>query len=164
MGAALVTFFDASSTPPAATLQIAYWPSPVPDLGWTNYLGVAGGFGQMPGTNWHVYEGTFTKRSKNGFRSLRDGSSNILAIGEALGGKPDVIYRYSWMGCGSMPTAWGLPDGDTGGWWQFDSHHPGVVQFCIGDGAVKGISRTIDSSVYIYLSGIHDGKTTPGYP
>ena len=118
----------------------------------------------MPGTSWNVYEGIYTKRSKNGFRSILDGASHTLAFGEVLGGKPEVTDRYSWMGCGAMPTAWGLPDGATSGWWQFDGHHPGVVQFCLGDGAVKGISRTIDKSVFIYLSGIRDGRTTSGYP
>ena len=58
-----------------------------------------------------------------------------------------------------------LIDLETEGWAQFSSYHPGVVQFCLADGAVRGISRQIErDDAFIPLSSIDDGKTTPGYP
>jgi prepilin-type N-terminal cleavage/methylation domain-containing protein len=158
MGAVLITYND-------TILQIGYWSSPNhPKLGWTNYMGSAGAIGRTRDPGWIRYEGVFTKRSKHAFRSVQDGTSNTLMLGEVVGGKPELKYLYSWMGCGAMPAGWGLPDDSSGGWWQFDSYHPGVVQFCLIDGSVTPISRTIERSIFIYLSGIADGETTPGYP
>jgi type II secretory pathway pseudopilin PulG len=157
MGALLITFND-------TTLQIGYWPSPGPDLGWTNYLGVGGGIGKTRNSGWAPYEGIYTKRSTNSFRSILDGTSNTLAFGEVLGGKPSVTYRYSWMGCGAQCTAWGLSNEPSSGWWQFDSLHPGVVQFAMADGSVVQLGRDIDTWIYIYLSGMKDAKDTGGYP
>ena len=158
MGAVLITYDD-------SILRVGYWPGPnYPRLGWTNYMGSAGAIGKTRDSYWARYEGIYTKRSKNAFRSLQDGSSNTLALGEVLGGKPEPDYLYSWMGCGAMPTGWGLPDSKSGGWYQFDSRHSGVVQFGMADGSVTGISRTIERSILIYLSGMRDGRLTPGYP
>jgi hypothetical protein len=47
---------------------------------------------------------------------------------------------------------------------QFDSLHPGVVQFAMAHGSVTPIPRDIDHNTYIYLSGMGDGKTLDGYP
>jgi prepilin-type N-terminal cleavage/methylation domain-containing protein len=158
MGAILITYND-------TVLQIGYWASPnYPRIATTNYLASAGGIGKTRNASWSRYEGVFTKRSKNAFRSVQDGTSNTLMMGEVVGGKPDLRYLYSWMGCGAMPSGWGLPSGDTSGWWQFDSYHPGVVQFCMMDGSVTPISTTIERSIFIYLSGMRDGRTTPNYP
>jgi hypothetical protein len=158
MAACLVTFND-------LTLQIGYWAGPgYPDLGYTNYLGVAGGIGKTRDAGWAPYEGIYTKRSKNSFNSVLDGTSTTLAFGEVLGGRREVEYRYSWMGCGAMPSGWGLSNTDSSGWWQFDSWHPGVVQFGMADGAVAALPRDIDTNVFIYLSGMRDGRTTEGYP
>jgi prepilin-type N-terminal cleavage/methylation domain-containing protein len=138
----------------------------------TNYLAVAGGMGQIGYGGWDRWQGIYTRRSKNGFWSIKDGSSNTLMFGEVVGGKagqPD--FHYSWMGCGGMPTAWGLgqyadANGDMydGNRFQFGSYHPGVVQFCLGDGSVHPIKTQIDRVVFMALSGIAEGRTTPGYP
>jgi len=148
-----------------ARLWIAQIPNVGGDLGRTNYLGVAGGMGVIGYEPWDRWRGVYANRSKISFRSILDGSSNTLMFGEAAGGKPQPEFFYSWMGCGAMPTAWGLADRETDGWTQFSSYHPGVVQFCLADGSVKGISRQIDrNDAFIPLSSIEDGKTTPGYP
>ena len=113
--------------------------------------------GYEPRDRWR---GVYTNRSKISFRSIRDGSSNTLMFGEAGGWKPQPDFFYSWMGCGAMPTAWGLKQFASDGWTQFSSYHPGVVQFCLADGSVKGISRQIDrDDAFIPLSSIEDGKT-----
>lgn len=139
----------------------------------TNYLGVAGGMGAIGYAGWDRWQGVFTRRSRNSFKSIRDGSSNTVLFGEVVGGKAGgaPLFHYAWMGCGGMPTAWGLekyPDssGDMydGNWYQFGSYHPGVVQFCMADGSVHGIDRQIDRVVFVALSSMRDGKTTPGYP
>jgi hypothetical protein len=107
--------------------------------------------------------GIFTNRSKNGFGNIRDGSSNTLLSGEAFGSRiqdgavEDV--SFSWIACGAMSTAWGLTRND-GKWSKFSSWHPGVVQFCYADGAVRGISRDIDYWVFVYLSCMDDGRPT----
>ncbi len=162
MGVTLVTYYDWGLGEPK--LQMGYWASPAPDLGQTNYLGVAGYLGVIGVDSVDTWKGIYTKRSTNNFSTILDGSSNTLMFGEALGGKSVREYSYSWMGCGTMPTAWGLPDSGSGGWFQFDSYHPGVVQFCMGDGSVRGISRTIEAPIFIYLSAMQDGRPTPGYP
>jgi hypothetical protein len=77
-----------SAGPVTAGMQIGYWAaSGYPDLGWTNYLGVAGGGGDIPNA-WPPYVGVCTRRSWNNFQSIRDGSSNTRMFGEATGGQP----------------------------------------------------------------------------
>ena len=142
--------------------------------GRTNYLGVAGGMGEIGYGPWDRWRGIFTRRSRNSFRTITDGSSNTLMFGEAVGGKigSRPLFHYSWMGCGGMPTAWGLgPYEDPasgqmsdGNPYQFGSYHPGVVIFCFADGAVRAIDKQIDLSVFVFLSGMADGQVTPGYP
>jgi len=137
----------------------------------TNYVGVAGYFGQVnePGTD--RYEGIFCNRS--GVRlaqvTAADGSSNTLLFGETVG---DNYYgtrysAYGWMGMGALPTAWGLPEptgpGDPNvGWWHFSSRHTAVVNFCLADGSVRGIRKGITSgsayNTFISMSGWHDGN------
>jgi len=158
IGAVLITYYRGSGL---ATLTIGYFPDPGLQLGRTNYLGVAGGMGRIGYTPWDRWEGVFVKRMPHAFRDIRDGSSNTMMFGEVLGGRPQPSFLYSWMGCGAMPTAWGLGHK---GWWHFDSYHPGGVQFAFSDGSVHMISETIERRVFIYLSGIRDGRTTPGYP
>jgi type II secretory pathway pseudopilin PulG len=174
MGAVLATYFDTSTSLP--TFQVGYWTSPstADDLGWTNYLGSAGVIGTVSGS-WSAWQGIYTKRSKNTFGSITDGTSTTLAFGEVLGGRPEVMYRYSWMGCGAMTSYAGLPPnelgvdppvpGETGhGWFQFDSLHPGVVQFGIADGSTTSISRDIDVNIFRNLSGISEARDTEDYP
>jgi prepilin-type N-terminal cleavage/methylation domain-containing protein len=145
------------------TIGIGHWGKPgYPDLGFTNYLGCAGALGKSRHSYWSRFEGIFTCRSKNSFSAVLDGTSNTIAFGEVLGGKPEVQYRYTWIGCGSMPTAWGLAH-DTSGWYQFDSLHPGVVQFAMADGSVTPLSRDINNLTYRYLSGMRDGETPEDY-
>ncbi len=153
-------------------LIIGYWASPnYPELGRTNYVGVAGGMGVIGYPQWDRWQGVHTNRSQNGFQMIRDGSANTLAFGEAVGGKENNTpeYHYAWMGCGALPTRWGLvestPSGTVeGAWYQFGSYHPGLVQFCLGDGSVHGINREIDRDIFVYLSSMSDGRPTPGYP
>jgi prepilin-type N-terminal cleavage/methylation domain-containing protein len=132
------------------------------DLGRTNYVGVSGYFSDIVPS----LKGPLTNRSGLALTKVTDGTSNTLLIGEAIGdcdtGPQQVAF--SWMGVGAMPTAWGTPTGPTSVWANFSSQHLGIVQFCFGDGSVRGIRKGITSGVnfndyatYVYTSGYMDG-------
>lgn len=149
------------------------------DLAPTSYISCGGGFGVVPGSSWHKYRGIFGNRTTFDFGDVRDGTSNTLLYGE--GGlcrswtRPTTddeftasqIYDYAWIGVGAMPTAWGLWENQNPastswgyqGWWMYSSDHSGgLVQFAWGDGAVRGITVNVDRNMYIYVSGMIDGR------
>ncbi|MBC7852805.1 MAG: DUF1559 domain-containing protein, partial [Pirellulaceae bacterium] len=139
-------------------------------LGRTNYLGNCGRLGSLPGFN--VYEGPFTRRSKNNLGALTDGTSNTFFFGEVTGGKQSRFgtqkFSHSWAGAGVMPSAWGIeavPASATPGdgvltskhyWYKFGSEHPNIVQFTMADGAVKAIPQMINTTTFVRLSGMRD--------
>jgi prepilin-type N-terminal cleavage/methylation domain-containing protein len=134
-------------------------------LGRTNYIGVAGYSGV--GTGSDIVAGLMTDRSSISMEMLTgaDGASNTLLFGEYLGNADQGprLYSASWIGCGTLPTAWGTPTGADSGWWHFSSKHTGVVQFCFGDGSVRGIRKGIaqgspDWVTFVLASGWHDGQ------
>ena len=144
---------------------------PGAQLGTTNYLGVAG---WMAGS-YPPYIGLFTNRQTVGLQQLTaaDGSSNTMMFGEYLGdhypngdltsSDPAAGFAAAlWMGCGAMPTAWGLP-ADTGSgshWYSFGSRHTATVQFVYGDGSVRGARKGIGSAADFtaYAAGYQDGQ------
>src|SRR5207248_4683730 len=105
-------------------------------------------------------------RSQTRLVQIQDGSSNTLMFGETLGGEDATQpqdFCYSWMGAGVMPTAFGLPQAGGAQWYTFSSNHIGVVQFCFGDGSVRGLRKglaqgTADGDLYCYISGTSDGQ------
>jgi prepilin-type N-terminal cleavage/methylation domain-containing protein/prepilin-type processing-associated H-X9-DG protein len=135
----------ASAVPEAAT------------LGKTNYLGVSGCIGRDatkshptvgPNANLAQFDGVFGNRTPIRLTDILDGTSNTLMFGENIGGEgpgtPD--FNLSWMGCGALGTSRGLGRGGVpflnGGsrYSRFSSYHPGGVQFCMADGAVRNIA------------------------
>jgi prepilin-type N-terminal cleavage/methylation domain-containing protein len=153
-------------TPTGFDFQVAFFGVPDIDsaLGRTNYVGVAGYSGISTGSD--QFSGLLTNRSSISLEQLTsgDGASNTLLFGEYLG-DADVgprNYAASWIGMGMVPTAWGLPTGQSSGWWHFSSHHTGIVQFCFGDGSVHGIRKGIEPPSndwvnYILMSSWNDG-------
>ena len=138
------------------------------DLGRSNYLGCAGGFDRFDGS-WKQFQGIFTNRSQNRFASVLDGTSNTLMFGETTGGytydpatgRQSRDVSFSWMGSGALPTAWGLAPpspASKASWEQFNSEHPGVVQFAFADGSVRTISITVDRVAFIFAGGMADGQ------
>jgi len=124
--------------------------------GRTNYVGVAGMMGVVGDSKWDRWKGIFTNRSCNALRNIVDGASHTLMFGEsrtAVNGIPK--YQMTWLGCGAMPTAYGL---DGSYWCQFSSAHAGIVQFCYADGSVRGLTTDLDPNVFSALSGIADGE------
>jgi prepilin-type N-terminal cleavage/methylation domain-containing protein len=129
------------------------WPIFGHELGQANYLGVSGRVSIAPDT--HVYSdgtkkatiGPYYQNSRTKIADITDGTSNTLAFGESLGGRQTGgprDFRLSWMGAGCLPAYGGLPAASTGPWW-FSSNHPGIVQFEMCDGSVRGIKKGIDA-------------------
>jgi prepilin-type N-terminal cleavage/methylation domain-containing protein len=141
------------------------------NLGRTNYTGVGGvdqNFYQIGGPNptgaagtaAAIFDGLMTNRSNFTLEQITsaDGTANTMMFGESLGdsdGPTDAQagYSLSWM-MGSMPIACGLPTGQNefplGSaenpnqyWGGFGSRHSNVVQFCMGDGAVRQVKKGV---------------------
>jgi prepilin-type N-terminal cleavage/methylation domain-containing protein len=120
-------------------------PSDSTVLGRTNYAGCAGLAGHGTSQYWSQYEGIFSNRSKTTLARIPDGTSNTLLLGEFVGGRENGqrMYLRSWMCAGVVPTLSGLAaDGqDPVTPPLFDSKHPGLVQFCFGDGSVRSLRK-----------------------
>jgi type II secretory pathway pseudopilin PulG len=151
--AALFHSFD-SGPPAGAEGVVMYIFGPNPPRGKTNYTGIAGpGFSDgsvgAPASlnaNYRPYGGIFTNRSEVKLGTITDGTSNTLMFGEGLGGASPGTrdFAWTWMGSGSMATFRGLCNGPAGSatainWATFSSNHTGIVNFCFGDGSVRGI-------------------------
>ena len=142
------------------------------ELGRTNYMSVAGGFGAI-GNSWDSWKGMFYNRSDTKMSSVTDGTSNTLMFGEYAGGWADdggaMEFSACWIGSGGMWTAYGIkPEQPKGrpGWWQFGSMHPGVVLFCLADGSVRTVAHTITDvpgqRYFRMLGAVADGNVVPG--
>jgi prepilin-type N-terminal cleavage/methylation domain-containing protein len=135
------------------SLTGGYYPGT--DFGLTNYVGVSGYLGNVPG--YEYYRGMLYNRSKNPLGKIADGTSNTFMFGEALGDTDNSAARtfcLSWFGAGCLPTAWGL--GNTQ-WYKFGSKHLNSLHFGFGDGSVRLVSYSISSNTFIYTSGGWDG-------
>jgi prepilin-type N-terminal cleavage/methylation domain-containing protein len=135
-------------------------------LGRTSYVGVAGYGGQINNWGLDLYAGVFCNRSSVSLTQLTacDGASNTLIFGEWLDDFVSGPRRFApaWIGAGSLPTAYGTAStGDTGPF-EFNSKHVSMIQFCMGDGSVRGIRKGIAPGTtaynnYVAASGWHDG-------
>jgi prepilin-type N-terminal cleavage/methylation domain-containing protein/prepilin-type processing-associated H-X9-DG protein len=176
------------TAPPIGWLFLGDYVQNIPgygaEMGRSNYVAVGGAFGKVsPYDNylnhyqtWGLYTGIFYDNSQTRLTDITDGASNTLAFGEFLGGLhtngPNVFgdpppcrdFYLAWMGSGWMPTKWGLkpiygPNLNDYRNGQFQSKHPGnAVNFAFADGSVHGISPSVDFTVFIYASGMQDGK------
>jgi len=124
-------------------------------LGPTNYLGVAGALGDLTIPFFAADKGIFGSRTKYKIRDVTDGTSNTLMFGEATGSSE---FNFAWIGCGIMPEAYGLSTTSVQNWFQFESFHPGIVQFALADGSVRAISKNIDKTTFTRLAAMSDGK------
>jgi len=147
------------------------------NLGRTNYLANAGSIGKAENSSFYAqFAGPFYNRSKLTLAqwTSADGTANTFAFGEYLGDgdKGGNDWSASWM-CGNMVTAWGIMlnddgmsnNGSLGQWHKFSGRHSGIVQFALGDGAVRNTRKgqgltffTNDWYQLMYASGWHDGQ------
>jgi prepilin-type N-terminal cleavage/methylation domain-containing protein/prepilin-type processing-associated H-X9-DG protein len=133
-------------------------------LGRTNYVGVSGRAGLTGAPNSDQFVGILSNRSgvTLGQVSSADGTSNTLLFGESLGGRITGTrdFSFSWFGVGCLPTFPGIIEpGDQFDVYRFSSRHAGVVQFCFGDGSVRGIRKNPAESLYRVVAGYRDGRT-----
>ncbi|MBP3954491.1 DUF1559 domain-containing protein [Gemmata sp. G18] len=128
-------------------------PTAYPTLGKTNYAPNAGYLGSANTS----LTGPFFTNSKTKISAISDGTSNTIGFGEYLGGHNPGTRDYvsTWMGTGGLPTAWGLTE--TSEWYQFGGRHTGGVLFTFCDGSVRSLRRGMDSSAFVFLSGMNDG-------
>ena len=190
-GAARIHSYDSGAPAGAEGVVLSYFPGTAgTTLGKTNYVGVAGpGFNDGSigapaslGANYRPYTGIYTNRSKVAIPHITDGSSNTLMFGEGLGGNHPGTrdYQWTWAGAGTMATFRGLANHPTNAalkvsWAGFSSVHTGIVNFCFGDGSVRGVRHgnsaarspatgtsgtpSIDWWVFQAMSGYMDGDT-----
>ncbi len=142
-----------------------------PPPGLTNYLGVAGTFGNNvfypdgsswtanmpPGMSqggWGLLAGIFDNRTTTSLARMPDGTSHTLAFGEVTGDmgalafpatkvNGQIVTGFSWFGCGANDTAWGLMGPDCAHVWDFASKHTAVVHFAFADGSVHPLARRV---------------------
>ncbi len=164
-GTFITLYCDASDD----TFTGGYIPNPSGSaIARTNYVPSGGALGFGSDTFWGIYPGPFTSGQSTRVGAMPDGTSNTIFFGEALGGSggpgtPPRDFAFSWMGSGSMATAWGLATPP--GWYTYGSMHTGIVQFGFGDGSVRSISQGLastfafDATYYAWLnvSGYMDG-------
>ncbi len=147
------------------------WPGFGRELGRSNYVGCAGGLGDVPSLpdgrpSWSRYKGIYMMGSHTKIGDIKDGLSNTIAFGETLGGtglQGTRNFVFSWMGAGSMPTAWGLKPvygaaGNDFDWIMFSSYHPASDNFAFADGSVRSIARNVDFNTFVFASGMKDGR------
>ncbi len=116
------------------------------NAGRSNYVGCAGMFGKSDDPFWGSRPGIFYQGSKVKLTGITDGTSNTVAFGETLGGEErgTRTFALTWMGAGSLPTAWGL--GTPANWFNFGSKHTGLVQFGFGDGSVRKFKKGVGTN------------------
>lgn len=135
-----------------------------------------------------VYQGVFGNDGAAKFAAITDGTANVIAIGEAAGGRFKTSAEYGPWGMtgahtcchGYVPSAssttlspalaaiysadWNINqdyNGDPEGQtyaWVFGSLHPGGAQFAFADGSVHFLPETIDYLTLQQLAYIHDGQ------
>ena len=152
------------------------------EMGRANYCGVMGAYGKVdpndtnvdtltmiPHQSWAPYVGIYNSanpKNTTKLADIKDGTSNTLAFGEYLGGvhiDGTRDFELAWMGSGAQPTYYGLapiygPNKNDFSRRQFQSQHPGLVNFAFADGSVRPIFKTADFNTYIYASGMKDGR------
>jgi len=121
------------------------------------------------------FEGIFQWRSTTTVGNIPDGSSNTIMFGEYSDSNVDFGAGNALTGdCastfagGPLYTYWAPRKGKQAGvtdtndpnsfyqWFRFSSRHA-VLLVCMGDGSVRGLSKTIDQTTWIVLGGKADG-------
>jgi prepilin-type N-terminal cleavage/methylation domain-containing protein/prepilin-type processing-associated H-X9-DG protein len=163
----------------------------------TSYLFATGVFTDY-NANWQLYnsdirQGAFGNNGAANFAAITDGTSNSIAIGEAVGGRFKTSTAYGpWGLCGThtcchgrvvstitnnipAPTAleaqqWAINGVWTAGdplkktyAWVFSSLHPGGAQFVFCDGSTRFLPQTMNYTTFVNLNYIHDGQVVSNF-
>ena len=139
------------------------------DMGRTTYVPVGGDIYEASGTDsyaslWEQSKGMFRRRSATRFGQVTDGLSNTFFFGENQGGKwtDTLAFTWSWLAPPMTYTAW-TPGPQTGpigqvNMWVFNNAHPaGTINFLMGDGSVRSLNKSMDSTTRRRLGGMADG-------
>ncbi len=118
----------------------------------SNYVGV---FGTTDPDNTLGLngEGAFVKNRWSKLASFRRGLSNTTIVGERSARKlPSTWFGILMEGEDAegrvVGNAWLGPNRSDADECEFDSRHPGIVNFLWGDGHVKSVSESIDMNIY----------------
>jgi len=134
-GAGTFVLFDLSNA-------VGWYFGGVTYLGYTDYVGVEGYWGDNP--SYINYQGVMTNRSKHslGQVTARDGTAQTMMYGECIGdtnGPGGRNWGISWFAGGFQPVAWGMPEPSQ--WYTFSSRHTGTTMFAMADGSVRGVVK-----------------------
>lgn len=140
-------------------------------FGRTNYAPSGGVFGDHEphysgtSTTYVPWKGMYTNRQEHTMSRIVDGTSNTIAFGEVCtsvdtqqipwGTFTTGTTQYMWVGAFTIATYWwGLPPepGD------FNSFHPGTINFGVGDGSSRAVPKTTAWQVIWRLSGREEGQ------
>jgi prepilin-type N-terminal cleavage/methylation domain-containing protein len=137
----------------------------VANRGTTNYFPVEGANGPHPAAK--QFEGAFVNRNhKRTLASVTDGTSNTLFFGENIyfntnASSPTVPVaagNLPWISGSVFNTNWGLSTKPIRRPCFSSLHAGGIVNFLLGDGAVRGLSKNTDTlTVFVPYGGIRDG-------
>ncbi len=155
-------------------LNLTYFPEnnyATYNLGATNYLANAGALGNVTPSGDPFYGqwvGPYYQDSAVAISQISDGTSQTIAFGETIGGSGPTGARdfyATWMGGGSLPTAWDLTQPYD--WNNFSSKHDaGIVNFAMCDGSVRSFHTVGNSTpwfspqwyAFMAVSGYEDGN------
>jgi prepilin-type N-terminal cleavage/methylation domain-containing protein len=137
-------------------------------LGRTNYMGCGGYQGENSGSSHNEYKGIFYTRSKTTHHDVRDGLSHTYLFGEANGVGvvrngdmyPSFKDPFGWMGCGVIYTYWHVQDTKHKHVHEFNSDHPDIINFCMGDGSVTAVRKDMDPVLFVHRSSMAEGEKT----
>lgn len=146
-------------------------------LATTNYVVCDGSIGGNHDCNVNSvrfgFKGVFRNRESISIEKIRDGSSNVVMMGESLGfiddlpGNGPQNIRHSLVTGGAAimrPDLFGqglelFSTPAFGQELQFGSAHPGIVNFIFCDGSVGQISFTVEATVLERVGAREDGNT-----
>ena len=131
---------------------------PTPPFGRTSYAGVAGYFSNLKTPEFvKKREGVFGNRSKIRIAEITDGASNTLMFGEYTGFiyEGEYISSHAWIGTSTMIGCWGIRKTWPNNFW---AEHRGMVNFCLADGSVRGVSENVNLTLFQNICGIREGS------
>ncbi len=156
-------FVNTEPTGAAALGVFAIFPLKDYGVGKTNYAPVAGAFGNRastssptygPGVNLSAYAGVYYDQSKTRMTAITDGASNTLAFGEGVEGRFSAGARraaWPWICVGPIGTGLDILNAtdNSAATQRFMSRHPGVVQFTLCDGSVRGLRAAQETGRFV---------------